>query len=265
VKTISVEKQDHVAIVTLESLTMPPPFFQACGDAFRSLAEDDDVRAAVVRASGKAFSYGLDLGAAFSEMGSLLQGPGAAERTELVRTIRRWQADFEAIRACPFPVIAAIHGRCIGGGLDLASACDIRLATKDARISLRETKVAIVADLGSLQRLPAIIGAGHTREMAFTGRDVDAERALRIGLVNDVYETREELDAAAMKLAGEIAENAPLTVQGVKHVLDVCEDKSVAAGLDYVATWNAAFFPSQDLGEAVQAFMQKRKPRFTGK
>jgi enoyl-CoA hydratase len=158
-----------------------------------------------------------------------------------------------------------VHGACIGGGVDLISACDVRLCTQDAKFSVKEVKVAIVADLGSLQRLPPIIGQGHTRELALTGKTIDAARALRIGLVNDVLETPEALAAAAGAMAAEIAANPPLTVRGVKDVLDFGADRSVADGLAYVAAHNAAFLASEDLGEAIAAFMEKREPRFQGK
>jgi enoyl-CoA hydratase len=163
------------------------------------------------------------------------------------------------------PVIAAVHGLCIGGGLDLISACDIRLASADARISLRETKIAIVADLGSLQRLPAIIGQGHTRELAFTGKDVTAARAKEMGLINEIHADRAALHEAAQAMAAEIAANPPLTVRGVKQVLGHGEGKTVAEGLAYVAAWNAAFLASEDLGEALQAFAEKRSPNYKGR
>jgi enoyl-CoA hydratase len=158
-----------------------------------------------------------------------------------------------------------VHGACIGGGLDLVSACDVRLCSRDARFSLREVKVAMVADLGSLQRLPPIIGQGNTRELAFTGKTIDAERAERMGLVNEVLPTHEALAAAAAAMAGEIAHNPPLTVRGVKDVLGFGAGRSVAEGLAYVAAHNAAFLASEDLGEALAAFMEKREPRFSGR
>ena len=195
----------------------------------------------------------------------MFSGGGAAKRSELLALIRRLQGAFTAIAEHPVPVIAAVHGNCIGGGVDLISACDVRICSRDAKFSVREVKVAIVADLGSLQRLPPIIGQGHTRELAFTGKTIDAERALRIGLVNDVFFTSEALAAAATALAAEIAHNPPLTVRGVKDVLDFGAGRSVAEGLAYVAAHNAAFLASEDLGEAVQAFMEKREPRFQGK
>lgn len=262
---ISVAVVEHVATVTLTRPTMPPAFFFACEELFRRLASDREVRAVVVRSSAKAFSYGLDLPAAFQEHGQLFAGGTAANRADLQALIKKLQGGFNAIASCPVPVICAIHGHCIGGGLDLAAACDVRLASADAKISLREVKVAIVADLGSLQRLPAIIGKGHTRELAFTGKTIDADRALRIGLVNEVFATREELDASAAAMAREIAKNPPLTVRGVKDVLDACEGKSVADGLAYVAAYNAAFLASEDLGEAMAAFMEKREPSYKGR
>ena len=262
----SVETSDHVATVTLLQRTMAPQFFAECERLFSELGQGPEVRAVVIRGQGKGFSYGLDLPAAFGEYGPLMTGNGlAAQRTELLGLIRRLQRSFTAVASCPVPVIAAIHGWCIGGGLDLISACDIRLASQDARISLRETRIAIVADLGSLQRLPAIIGQGNTRELAFTGKDIDAQRALAMGLVNEIHEDHESLWQAAGAMAAEIASNPPLTVRGVKEVLDYGKDRSVADGLQYVATWNSAFLASRDLGEAVAAFIQKRPPRFEGK
>lgn len=262
---LSYEIVDHIATVTLLSRTMPAAFFTECGQVFRELSEHEDIRAVIVRAAHeKAFTYGLDLQSAAAELGPFLQGGLARPRTALRKKILEWQADITAIAECPVPVIAAIHGWCIGGGLDFTSACDIRLCTADAKFSLRETRIAIVADLGSLQRLPPIIGQGHTRELAYTGKDIDAERARAIGLVNDVFTDRAALDAGAKKLAQEIAANAPLTVRGVKQVLDYGQDKSVADGLAYVAAWNSAFLASKDIAEAMTAFMSKRPPEFTG-
>ncbi|HEY8076043.1 MAG TPA: crotonase/enoyl-CoA hydratase family protein [Labilithrix sp.] len=264
-ETLAVETRDGIATVTMQALTMPPRFFTELGETFRTLARDADLRAVVLRAAGKHFSYGLDLAAAAGELGEGFSGGLAATRMRLLERIRALQADIGAVAACPVPVIAAVHGWCIGGGVDLIAACDIRLATADARFSVRETKIAIVADLGSLQRLPPLIGQAHTRELAFTGKDIGAARAKEIGLVSDVHDSREALDAAAHALAREIAANAPLTVRGVKQVLDYGAARGVEDGLAYVAAWNAAFLASEDLGEAMAAFMQKRAPEFRGK
>jgi enoyl-CoA hydratase len=262
---LPIERDGFVAIVTLPP-TMAPSFFGACARTFGHLGEDQDLRAIIVRGGDKCFSYGLDLQRAFAEWAPTLNGGGLARaRTDVYRVVKRWQEAFNAIAACPMPVIAAVHGWCIGGGVDLISACDIRLAAADARFSVRETKVAIVADLGSLQRLPRILSPGAVRELAFTGKDIDAARALRIGLVEDVLPDRAALQDAARSLAAEIAAAPPLVVRGVKHVLDQSDGKSVADGLDYVAAWNAAFLASEDLGEAVAAMAERRRPEFKGR
>jgi enoyl-CoA hydratase len=245
---------------------MPPAFFADCERVFGELGEDAELRAIVVRGSPKCFSYGLDLSRAFAEWGPTLAGGGLARsRTELFALVKKLQRSFSAIAACPMPVIAAVHGWCVGGGVDLISACDIRLCSADAKFSVRETKMAMVADLGSLQRLPRIIGKGALRELAFTGKDIDATRAARIGLVEDVLPDRAALDDAALAMAREIAAAPPLVVRGVKHVLDAGEGKSIAEGLDYVAAWNSAFLASEDLGEATAAFAAKRPPVYKGR
>jgi enoyl-CoA hydratase len=265
-ETLRIDHEGGIATVTLLGPTMAPRFFAECEQAFVGLGDDAALRAVIVRSEAKAFSYGLDLVAAFRELGPTLSGGGlAGPRTELLGLIRKLQRAFNAVAACPAPVIAAIHGWCIGGGVDLISACDLRLATTDARFSVRETKVAMVADLGSLQRLPRLIGQGATRELALTGKDIDAARALAIGLVNEVAGDRAAVDALARAWAQEIAANPPLVVRGVKQVLDYGEGKSIADGLEYVAAWNAAFLASEDLGEATAAFATKRKPAFKGR
>jgi len=193
--------------------------------------------------------------------------PSMAARARSARSeVLRLQAAISSVEECPKPVIAAVHGYCIGGGVDLIAACDIRLASADAVFSVREAKVAIVADLGSLQRLPRIINAGHLAELAFTGKDIDAGRARDIGLVNDVAAADAEgVLKAAYELAREIAANSPIAVQGTKAVLAANDGRTVAEGLDYVATWNAGMLASDDLVEAMMAFMEKRPPKFTGR
>jgi enoyl-CoA hydratase len=182
----------------------------------------------------------------------------------MYRRIRELQASFTSLADSPKPVIAAIHGYCLGAGIDLITACDIRLAAVDAKFGVRETVMGLVADVGTLQRLPAIVGPGHVAEMVYSGRDIDADRALRIGLVNDVYPDADATLSAALDLAETIAANSPLVVQGAKRVLKAGEGQTVAEGLDYVAVWNAAFLLSDDLTEAMTAFVEKRTPEFKG-
>jgi enoyl-CoA hydratase len=272
---LTIEHSGPVATVWLDRPearnAMGRALFDGLADAMGELSDDAGVRAIVIAARGPAFTVGLDL----KEMGGQLGGGGggsgggngsdALRRTVAYRSVKRLQAAISSVADCPKPVIAAVHGWCIGGGIDLITACDIRLASADARFSVRETKVAIVADLGTLQRLPGIVGRGHVAELAFTGRDVTADRAREIGLVNDVYPDAEALHKAAAELAGEIAANPPLVVQGVKQVLRAGQTMSVEEGLDYVAVWNSAFLPSDDLAEAMTAFLEKRPPDFKGR
>jgi enoyl-CoA hydratase len=269
-KSIRVSREDP-GIVTVslagpgKGNAMGPDFWREMPALFRALDRDDDVRVVLLRGSGSTFSYGLDVPGMMGELGPLLAGDSlASKRTKLMRLIEEMQQACEAVARLRRPVICAVHGWCIGGGLDLASACDVRLASADAKFSLREVRLAMVADIGSLQRLPRIIGDGHLRQLAYTGEDIDAHRAERIGLVNDVYETPEALFEAAGALARRIAEQSPLVTSGIKQVLEYGADKSVADGLRYVATWNAAFLQSNDLTEAIAAFMARRPPKFTG-
>lgn len=262
----SQSRDGDVVTLTITLPTMTPAFFAECERTFTELAGDATVRAVVVRSSAKAFSYGLDLPQAMAAFGPVMTGGGLApKRAELHALIRQLQRAFNAIAACPVPVIAAVHGACIGGGVDLIAACDVRVASADAFFSVRETKIAIVADLGSLARLPAIIGPAHTRELALTGRDIDAVRAEKIGLVTHVVADRDAVWAQAQAVAADIAANPPLTVRGVKQVLDYSAGKSVEDSLAYVAAWNSAFLASEDLVEAATAFAQKRPPKFSGR
>jgi len=244
---------------------MGPQFWEECPRVFRTLSADESVRAIVLRGQGGNFSYGLDLKAMAPTLGGLVFGDALAkDRTKLYELVHKLQESADSIANCKKPVLAAIAGKCIGGGVDVIAACDVRLALNDAVFSVREVKVAMVADLGSLQRLPKIIGVGHTKMLALTGDDINAERAREIGLVEDIYDNEQELLEAARALASRIAENPPLVVQGVKEVIDFCADKSVAEGERFVAVWNSAFLASNDLKEALTAFMERRDPKFSG-
>lgn len=271
-EALRVERRESFAEVVLlgpgKGNAMGPAFWREVPRVFAELDRDDAVRAVVVRGDGKQFTFGLDLPAMMNELGPKIapspEGAMAKTRTELYELILELQEAFNAIERCKKPVIAAIHGWCIGGGIDMISACDVRVASRDAKFSVREVRVAMVADLGTLQRLPRIVGEGHARELALTGRDFDAERALRIGLVNDLYDDPEACFEAARALARSIADNPPLVVQGVKRVLNERDGKTIAEGLRHVAVWNSAFLPSKDLGEAFAAFFERRPPKFRG-
>jgi enoyl-CoA hydratase len=242
---------------------MGPAFWDDLPRAMAAIDEAADVRAVVLAARGRDFSVGLDLKSL-----PMLRGPedasGAARSNHTYRTLKRLQAAITSVADCPVPVVAAVHGYCLGGGVDLATACDIRLAAAGAVFSVRETRMAMVADVGTLQRLPKLVAPGHVAELVYTGRDIDAERAAAIGLVNAVHPDVDALHAAARSLAADIAANSPLAVRGAKAVLSAGEGLTTQQGLDHVALWNTAFMDSQDLGEALGAFLEKRPPRFTG-
>ena len=268
-ESVTVETKDQVAQVTLigpgKGNALGPAFWSEMPEVFGELDADREIRAIVITGSGGNFSYGLDLLAMGGTLAPLLaDGAQARPRAEFHAEILRMQRAINAVADCRTPTIASVHGWCIGGGVDLISAVDIRYASADAKFSVREVKLAMVADMGSLARLPLILSEGHLRELALTGKDIDAARAEKIGLVNDVFEDAEAALAAAHATAAEIAANPPLAVNGVKDVLDQQRISTVSESLRYVAAWNAAFLPSKDLTEGITAAMAKRRPEFHG-
>jgi len=236
-------------------------FFDEIGVVMNDLDKDDRVNAILLWAEGRLFTAGLDLKSAGSALGGGSNSQ-IEENVKFFNSVRAWQQSFNTPRTIRKPVIAAIHNKCIGGGIDLITACDIRIATKDASFSIKETQIGIVADLGTLQRLNKIVGNGIAREMAFTASDLSAERALQVGFVNAVYENKEALLEAGRALAARIASLSPLVVQGTKVVLNYAEEHSVEDSLFQVALWNAAFIKSDDAVEAMMAFMEKRPAKF---
>jgi enoyl-CoA hydratase len=266
-EVFEIERDGHVATVWLANPAtrnaMGPAFWDELPRVMTELGDDESVRAVVIAARGAHFTVGLDLKAMGG--GIIEGGNGAGARKRLLDFILKIQRTVTTVARCEKPVIAVAHGWCIGGGIDLLTACDIRIAAADVTFGIRETKMAMVADVGTLQRLPGIIGKGQVAELAFTGDDFGAERALALGFVNSVHPDQASALAAARALAARIAANSPLAVAGTKRVLEYCADKSIEDGLTYVATWNAAFVSSEDLQEAVTAFFAKRPPVFRGR
>jgi enoyl-CoA hydratase len=265
-EAFSIDIRDGIAEVRITTPACGPAFWRECPDVFKDLDDNDDVRVVLLRGPDKCFSYGLDLMAMAGELGEVIAGaPNAEQRTKLLGIIEHMQGSPNAPARMSKPVIAAVHHWCIGAGLDLISGCDIRVCSASAKFSLREVRVGMVADVGSLQRLPAIIGEGATRELAFTGKDIDAERALRLGLVSEVFDDDDALWAGARALAADVAKNSPLVVRGIKNVMNRRLEAEVRDGLQYVAAWNSAYLPSEDLMEAMAAFAEKREPVFKGR
>lgn len=230
--------------------------------AVGALGDDDDVRVIVLAGRGRAFTVGIDIA-----MLSGLQPTGtspAKGNFHVYTEIKRLQGTVNSLADTPKPVIAAVHGYCLGAGANLISACDLRIASQDAVFSIRETKMGLVADIGALQRLPRIVGDGVTAEMALTGADYPASWALDKGLVSQVLPDPGELMARARELAAEIASNSPLVTQGIKRILQANDGRTLDQALDYMAQWNSSFLISNDLMEALEAYMEKRAPDFTG-
>jgi enoyl-CoA hydratase/carnithine racemase len=261
---IVVEVGDGVAHVELarpdKFNAMDREMFAAIGDAFRALGRDPKVRAILLSGRGRHFTAGLDLEYA-SRQFPASGDPGRAAEARL-RHIHWLQDAFSAAEAARPPVIAAVHGGCIGAGVDLASACDLRVASADAFFQIAEVDVAITADLGTLQRLGYLLPQGVLRELTYTGRRMGAEEAARYGLVNRVEADRDAAIAAGMDLARTIAAKSPLAVAGAKQSLNHSRGRTVEEGLRDVALWNAATLVSADLGEAIRARLGKTEPSF---
>jgi enoyl-CoA hydratase len=229
---------------------------------FETLSTTDEVRVIVLSGEGKHFCAGIDLELLMS-ISQFQKISCSGRRSEKVRQlVETLQTTILAIEKCAKPVLAAIHNGCIGGGVDIVAACDMRYCNEDAYFTIKEIDLGMVADLGSLQRLPKIISPGMVAEMAYTGRNVYGPEAHKIGLVNHCYPSKETLMEGVMQLATTIANKSPLSIRGTKDVLRYTRDHSVNDALNYMTTWNAAMFLSEDLTEAFKATMEKRHPKF---
>ncbi|KAF3635559.1 putative delta(3,5)-Delta(2,4)-dienoyl-CoA isomerase, mitochondrial-like isoform X2 [Capsicum annuum] len=237
-------------------------FFTEFPKAISSLDQNPDVAVIILAGSGKHFCSGID----FQTLNNALKGSYAADCGRNVERLRQHikflQEAISALECCRKPVIAAVHGACIGGAIDIITACDIRFCSSDAFFSVKEVDLAITADLGTLQRLPSIVGFGNAMELALTGRRFTGSEAKDLGLVSQVFTCKQALEEGVKLVAEEIATKSPLAVIGTKAVLLKSRDLTVEQGLDYVATWNSGVLLSDDLKEAISAHSQKRKPKF---
>jgi enoyl-CoA hydratase len=227
----------------------------------RGLDAPGDVRAIVLASTGRHFTAGMDL-SVFQSMPAASDHEAGRARAALMRTVQALQESFNCLEAARVPVLAAVQGGCIGGGVDMVAACDMRYCTRDAFFCIQEINLGIVADLGTYPRLAHLVPHGLLRELAYTGRRLDAEAALRAGLVNAVYDTHEALLEAVTATAHEIAARSPLAVWGSKEMLNYGRDHSIADGLRHIATWQAGMFQQADLEAALAARMRKDEPRF---
>ena len=261
-------RDGHIGFVTLNrpekrnalSLAM----WYEIGDAIALAESDAEARVVIVRGEGKSFCAGLDLSQENEIVSVIAGGASASQKTEFYRVVRRVQEIHTRLERLRVPTVAAIHSYCLGAGLELVLCCDIRLCSADAVFALPEATLALITDVGGLQRLPRVVGPGHAREIAFRGHRFDAEKARAINLVNEVYADRETLDAKALEMAREIATNPPLAVQGTKEVFLHDEQAGLDQALDYNAARSSMIVPSEDLMEAMAAYLQKRPGQFKG-
>jgi enoyl-CoA hydratase len=263
-ETLALTSDDHVVTVCLnrpdKANSMSATMWGEIQTCFEWLDEEPSVRAIILAGNGKHFCAGLDL-AMFGGLHGASSEP--ARRAEhLRRTILRLQGNLSAIEKCRKPVLAAIHNTCIGGGVDLTCCADMRYATEDAFFSIREIDIGMAADVGTLQRLPRLIPDGVVRELAYTGRNMDAEEAKVLGFVNGVYTDRETMMQEVRLIAKSIAMKSPLAVRSSKEILLYSRDHSVAEGLNYVATWNSGMLSEADLAAGLQAQIEKRQATY---
>lgn len=264
--TIALTLDGGVAVVRLTrpdaSNAMNEALWQELRTAFDWVDATPAARVAVLAGAGRNFCAGIDFAMLAGIDRRIAHRDGARSREALRRIILDLQDCLSAVERCRKPVLAAVHGACIGGGLDLVACCDMRYAAADAMFSVREIDIGMVADVGTLQRLPRLVGEGMARELAYTGRDVGAEEALALRLVNRVFATPEALEEGVLAIAAGIAGKSPLAVRGLKEVMNYSRDHSVADGLNHVATWNAAMLLSADLQESLRARQERRPPCF---
>lgn len=231
-------------------------------ELFDALNETEEVRVIVLCAEGKHFCAGIDLELLGSIQSFQQIKDEARKRERLRKFILKLQASVSAIEKCSKPVLAAVHQGCIGAGVDIISACDMRYSTEDAYFTIKEIDMGMVADLGTLQRLPKILPSGVVSEMAFTGKKVGGLEALNIGLVNQVFPDKATMLAEVEEIAETIAAKSPISIRGTKEILRYSRDHSVKDSLNYIATWNAGMILSDDLSESFQANQEKRVPKF---
>jgi enoyl-CoA hydratase len=252
----------HIQINRPEKINaMNAAFWEEIIEVFDWVDRTDEVRVVVLSGAGKHFSAGIDLSLLAQAAGNMNADIGRNAEA-IRRKVLRLQASFNAVDACRKPVIAAVHGYCIGGAIDLIVACDMRYATTDAHFSIKEIDMGMAADVGTLQRLPHLIGDGMMRELAYTGRAFDGEEARQLGLVNRIYADHAQLMDGVIALAKQIATKSPLAIRGTKEMIRYSRDHSVEDGLNYIATWNAAMLQSNDLKVAVAAHMAGKRADF---
>jgi len=265
---VTYHREGHVGFITLKRPekrnALNPAVWSSLDSAIGLAEEDGDVRVVILQGEGKSFCAGLDLSPENELFSVVGMDPTASQKVKFFREVRKTQDIHTRLELLQRPTIAIVQGHCLGAGLELALCCDIRLCSSDTLFALPEAKLGFITDVGGLQRLPKVVGKGHAREIAFRGHRLDAKRAKVINLVNDVYPDEETLQAKALEMAEEIAGNPPLAVQGAKDVLLFDEEATLNESLEYNAARSSMIVPSEDLSEAITAYLEKRQGEFKG-
>ena len=265
---VTYHRDDHIGVITLnrpeKRNALNPVVWDALDRAIGMAEEDGEARVVLLRGEGASFCAGLDLSPENELFSAVNKAPDATQKVWFFREVRKTQDIHTRLERISKPTIALIHGHCLGAGLELVLCCDIRLCSQETLFAFPEAKLGFITDVGGLQRLPRIVGKGHAKEIAFRGHRFDSKRAQTIDLVNDVFPDKETLEEKGREMAEEIAGNPPLAVQGAKEVLLFDEEVSLEESLEYNAARSSMIVPSEDLLEAVSAYLQKRKGEFKG-
>jgi enoyl-CoA hydratase len=265
---VTYERKGHVGSITLnrpeKRNALNPRVWDALDEAVAQAERDAGARVVLLRGKGKSFCAGLDLSPENDLFSVVSETPSATNKVVFYREVRRVQGIHTRLERLAKPTIAVIQRHCLGAGLELALCCDIRLCSEGTLFSLPEARLAFITDIGGLQRLARVVGPGHAREISFRAHSFDARKAQAIGLVNEVYPDEETLMEKALEMAEEIAGNPPLAVQGAKEVFLFDREVGLEESLEYNAARSAMIVPSEDLKEAISAYLEKRKGTFKG-
>ncbi len=248
--------------------SMNPAFWRELPEIVTQLDAEAEARVIVISSTGPHFSAGLSLESFNSDVPNQAADPASEREARLRRgaafygNVLRMQQSFNCLEAARIPVLAAIQGGAIGGGVDLVTACDCRYATEDAFLTIFETNIGMTADVGTFPRLVKLIPEGFVREMAYTGRRVPAAEAQEMGLINRVFPDQPAMLEGVFKIAHEIASKAPLAVYGCKRMINYARDHSTADGLDYISIWNASMLQGEEIAEAMAANKASRPGEF---
>lgn len=265
---VTYRREGHIGFITLnrpdKRNAINLAVWEALSRAIHQAGQDTEARVILLNGAGKSFCAGLELSPDNDIVPIITGNPTASQKMRFFRLLKRLLQIHTDLERLSTPTIAVIHGHCLGAGLELVLCCDIRFCSADAIFALPEARLAIITDVGGLQRLPQVVGRGHAREIAFRGHRLDAQRACAINLVNEVFPDKETLDLKALEIANEIASNPPLAVQGAKDVFLFNDGVPPTKAMEYNAARSSMIMPSEDLLEAMSAYLQKREGQFKG-